>query len=280
MKRICLLLICLFALATQASPQTGPYGGNSDYDIPRTPKDETLPPLPEAVAMRQYTDYPVALNTGAANVQIPVFSLDEGDIPLSVSLSYHSNGCKAEANSGAVGLGWTLQAGGCISRSIMGLPDEYKGIMVEDHTSTKLRLTHLTRVMQKRIDASMDRYYYNFNGYSGCFVRYGGHIIKLPENDLKIEEITGSDSKMPDFRIITPDGTAYYFTEKEYLVRVPLQVLLQQARRGVCQLPGLRHGMAFEQDCRSLRRRHRNLQLPHRPGLDQGRDRTRLLRGA
>ena len=216
MKRICLLLICLFALATQASPQTGSYGGNSDYDIPRTPKDETLPPLPEAVAMRQYTDYPVALNTGAANVQIPVFSLDEGDIPLSVSLSYHSNGCKAEANSGAVGLGWTLQAGGCISRSIMGLPDEYKGIMVEDHTSTKLRLTHLTSVMQKRKDASMDRYYYNFNGYSGCFVRYGGHIIKLPENDLKIEEITGSDSKMPDFRIITPDGTAYYFTEKEY----------------------------------------------------------------
>lgn len=125
MKRICLLLICLFALATQASPQTATQG---DYDVPRTPKDMTLPPLPEAVAMRQYTDYPVVLNTGAASVQIPIFSLEEGDIPLSISLSYHSNGCKAEANSGAVGLGWTLQAGGCISRSIMGCPTSTRAL--------------------------------------------------------------------------------------------------------------------------------------------------------
>lgn len=71
--------------------------------------------------------------------------------------------------------------------------------------------------MYNRKDAAADRYYYSFGSYSGCFLYLNEKIVHLTENDLKIETLEKPQGeKLPDFRIITPDGIAYYFTQREY----------------------------------------------------------------
>ncbi|MCD4745066.1 MAG: BACON domain-containing protein [Bacteroidales bacterium] len=65
--------------------------------------------------------------TGKLNYKIPLFSLKSYDIELPISLSYNTSGAKVDEIASWVGLGWTLNAGGCITRVMKGLPDEYKG---------------------------------------------------------------------------------------------------------------------------------------------------------
>ena len=67
--------------------------------------------------------------TGQLNYSIPLYSLKSYDIELPISLSYNTTGAKTDEMATWVGLGWSLNAGGCITRVMKGLPDEYKGFI-------------------------------------------------------------------------------------------------------------------------------------------------------
>ena len=79
---------------------------------------------PEASALSRIKEIPVDLYTGRVSFDIPLFQMKQGDIPLNISINYHGNGIKVNEESGFVGLGWTLNAGGCISRIVRELPDD------------------------------------------------------------------------------------------------------------------------------------------------------------
>lgn len=79
---------------------------------------------PNAAAFGKYGDTPVNYHTGTTNISIPIFSITEGNLSLPISLSYHSGGIRVDEMSSWVGLGWSLNAGGVISRSVQGGLDE------------------------------------------------------------------------------------------------------------------------------------------------------------
>lgn len=54
----------------------------------------------------------------------------EEPVNLPISLSYHGSGFKVSEVSSSVGLGWTLNAGGIITRSVRVRPDDYSGLWV------------------------------------------------------------------------------------------------------------------------------------------------------
>jgi hypothetical protein len=83
-----------------------------------------MPPLPNSSAFAKYGDWPVSLYTGVPNISVPVTTLKGRTIDLPVTLSYHAAGNKVGDIASWVGLGWSLSAGGVISRSIRGLNDE------------------------------------------------------------------------------------------------------------------------------------------------------------
>ena len=106
-RALCLVLMAL--CSAFASGQTLEY----DIDFPQyTPKS------PTAYSFAKYVDYPVSYYTGVPNISIPLYEISVGGLNIPISLSYHASGITASQEATRVGLGWSLNAGGMISRTV------------------------------------------------------------------------------------------------------------------------------------------------------------------
>ena len=84
------------------------------------------PPSLNAQAILQNINHPVSYHTGTSKVEIPIHTIELKDISIPISLTYNTSGIKVEQESSTVGLGWTLNAGGIISKTIIGENDLYQ----------------------------------------------------------------------------------------------------------------------------------------------------------
>lgn len=192
--------------------------------IPRTFKDETQLPSPEAAGMNRFIDHPVSYNTGVVSPSVPLYDIQVGRYSMPVTLNYHGAGIKADDENYYVGLGWSLFVGGYISRTVRGRPDEQQEFNIRSTRTFTLGnkddLTYLKDVLHRQIDANYDRYNYSFAGYSGSFILRksvsGMDVVQLPETDLKIELIGEVLEGVRNFKITTPAGEQYLFTEREH----------------------------------------------------------------
>ena len=72
---------------------------------------------PQTYAFEKYGNVPVNLYTGMIDMRIPFYSLDiDGDNSVNVLLSYDSSGFIPHKKGDLGGIGWSLIAGGRISR--------------------------------------------------------------------------------------------------------------------------------------------------------------------
>lgn len=74
--------------------------------------------------MGQYGEIPVSLYTGIPNVGLSLFNVSSNHLSLPVSLSYHASAIKVEQLASNVGMNWSLNAGGVITREIRDEPDD------------------------------------------------------------------------------------------------------------------------------------------------------------
>lgn len=79
---------------------------------------------PSAGALAKFVDIPVSLHTGIPQIDIPLYTLKEGNLEVPIGMSYHASGLKTLEPSSYVGAGWALNTGGVITRSVRGTPDE------------------------------------------------------------------------------------------------------------------------------------------------------------
>lgn len=80
---------------------------------------------PTAANLGLYGEIPVSYFTGTPNISIPIYEIKGKQISVPIRLTYHPSGIRPEIHPGPVGLGWSLQAGGVISRTVRGNgPDE------------------------------------------------------------------------------------------------------------------------------------------------------------
>ncbi len=137
-----------------------------------------LPSSPTTSALAEYGNFPVNLSNGIPNVSIPLYTLKGDGLELPLSLSYHSGGIQIDEISSWVGLGWSLNAGGVITRSIASRPDETSiGYMDNaDEINTAITSddmpTGLLQTIAGGSDGDPDIFNYNFAGYTGQFVFY------------------------------------------------------------------------------------------------------------
>jgi len=70
-------------------------------------------------------DVSVDLYKGAAQVTIPICNLASKELQIPIALNYvDGRGIKMQEYASQVGLGWQLNAGGCITRVVRGFPDD------------------------------------------------------------------------------------------------------------------------------------------------------------
>lgn len=84
---------------------------------------KVIPSSPEAGALGKYAEWPVSMYTGVPNINIPLYGIKIQGVDLPIGLSYHSGGVKVDDVSSWAGVGWSLTAGGAITRTVVGLPN-------------------------------------------------------------------------------------------------------------------------------------------------------------
>jgi YD repeat-containing protein len=75
---------------------------------------------PTAANLGLYGEIPVSYYTGTPHISIPLYEIKGKNLTVPVELSYHPAGIRPEIHPGPTGLGWSLRAGGVISRTIRG----------------------------------------------------------------------------------------------------------------------------------------------------------------
>lgn len=197
--------------------------GQSTYLLSKADYPKPISPSPEAAALGKFGQTPVSLYSGLNPTSISIYNFKNGDISLPITVDYNSGGIRVDDISTNIGLGWSMNAGGLITRTILGIPDGINdAIFPEDNFDPNSQTLDPTmgvnddyvnaqRLIQENRDLERDIYYFNFLSYSGKFmISRTGKVVFFPGNpNIKVQN-TGTSF------IVTDDkGIKYHFTATE-----------------------------------------------------------------
>ncbi|MBV7269212.1 RHS repeat domain-containing protein [Winogradskyella luteola] len=206
--------------------------------LPGQELPNVIPPSPEAAELIKYSQTQISPYTGLPNIQIPFYTIKHDGVFVPISLAYSGGGIKVADIASWVGLGWNLQAGGLVSRTINWLPDdkELLGYMYNSYDMAHFRANpdsswaccdpneqshQLLGHMAAQRDYEPDDFNYSIPGYSGSFYfdQDLDDFVQRPYTNVKIEKL--GDTKITGFKITTPDGVMYHFGGSiEYLEQI------------------------------------------------------------
>ena len=181
------------------------------------------PVAPTPASLGKYGDIPVSYHTGLPDISIPIYTLNEGAVSMAIGLSYHASGIRVQETASWVGLGWALNAGGVITRTVQGAPDEkgssgnfdqswgwyankgsgryVNGVCVEPG-----------RISDGTIDTEPDIFNFNVGGFAGKFFYDSDTIIRIvSQEDLKIHTTSIGNELFSGWIIVDPQGNRYHF---------------------------------------------------------------------
>jgi len=196
-----------------------------------TPK--VVPTSPNAASLGVFGDIPVGHYTGVPNISIPLYEINLDELKIPISLNYHASGIKVMQEASWVGMGWALNAGGCIIKNVQGWDDFeqnpkgyfYQDVLPENPGSSFVSASNaqflkFIDILNDRVDACPDIYSFSFCTYSGtCFFPYevdnpGGHdtpqaLIRNPQQYLHIKKLKNG------IVVIDGNGFKFYFGTQE-----------------------------------------------------------------
>ncbi|GGI58496.1 hypothetical protein GCM10011444_28050 [Winogradskyella haliclonae] len=199
---------------------------------------EVIPPSPTVANLMHFEEVPVSHYTGQPDITIPIFNKKiNSDLNFPIALRYDTKGIQVYGVSGWTGTGWSLSAGGVISRTVRDVPDEtVKGTLANKtgilHTSDYWNYDNLTNAQKDeyrykvvggkydKFDNQLDLYQFNFLNYSGRFVIVKNGVLleaKLIDNrnKLKINLNYTTDFALTSFEIVDLKGYRYVFDVSE-----------------------------------------------------------------
>jgi hypothetical protein len=206
----CLIFVQFFLVLTCYGQNSSPYQ-----------RPTVIPPSPEAASLGKFGDIPVGYYTGVPSILVPIWNLKSRDIEVPISLDYHAGGIKVDEIASSVGLGWSLQAGGSISVSTMGHPDEsstfervpFPEELVTEGPSghpvfTEKYQTYFQAVTSGVTDSEPDVYYFNFLGKNGKFIYdHQGNALIVPHQSLQVTRNFANGT----FQIVDEKGWKFTF---------------------------------------------------------------------
>jgi len=137
------------------------------------------------------------------------------DVNLYTGLPSISFGIKVAESPSSLGLGWNLNVGGIITRTVRGMPDEFPtyGYLNAAALPADYR-SNGNKYYYDSLDSQQDIFQFNFNGRSGkFFIGKNGKIVVVPLS--KIQITYTASPLLNAFTIITEDGVKYVFNQTE-----------------------------------------------------------------
>lgn len=141
------------------------------------------PVSPNTASLGLYGHTPVGHYTGIPNIDIPLYEIDLDGKKIPISISYHASGIRVAQEASSVGLGWSLNFGGCITKTVNGEDDFYtsngafKSFYFDNLNLTELKADLYSKTKPEINEkywqylnfakGEPDMYYYNFAGFSG-----------------------------------------------------------------------------------------------------------------
>ena len=196
-------------------------GSQINYFVP-----QPFPRSPTATALEKYGTYQVNEFTGVPDISIPLYTVEAGGFQVPITLSYHASGNKVTDVASWAGLGWSVSAGGQLSRKSMGLPDDvtygylngYLWPYSSINTSTSATVHYLENVSNGTYDSKPDIYSYDFPGHGGKFFFDGSaHNGTYPVRMLPYAPLTVNYKMIPYSTVTPPPATGlttFYITDE------------------------------------------------------------------
>lgn len=195
--------------------------GQSGEAAPNYANASSLPPA--AAQASKMNSMPVNLFTGIPSVSVPIYSYSSNSgIGMAVSLEYSGGGVQAAESPSITGLSWALNAGGMITRTVRGMPDDmptygylYSAAIPADWRADARKYYH------DSLDTQQDIFQFNFPGHSGKFyLGKNGQIATVPLSKIRIipafQSASAFNQTLKSFRIIAEDGVKYDFDDAEH----------------------------------------------------------------
>ncbi|WP_123848350.1 RHS repeat domain-containing protein [Chitinophaga lutea] len=200
--------------------------------------ESLIPPSPNAAELGKYGQIPVGLNTGVPDISFPLYEVKSGNLSFPITLSYHASGNQVNQRVSDVGMGWIINAGGQISRSVNGIADDATGQgawgyfnYVPPGANTIDGINHHDSLMQYiqdyfipisttvqgttvwGRDLEPDMFHYNIPGKSGKFIYTKARsFMTIPFEPIEIEKFLDNSNKVC-FRLTSDNGAIFNFSQ-------------------------------------------------------------------
>ena len=190
-----------------------------------------IPVSPDVASFFMSVDKPSGLSAGNVPVSLPLWSAGGRDLSHSISLYYHTGGIRIEEVASQVGLGWHLQAGGVITRTVRGLPDDMYmngteekygflnggGENIPSITEDDFSSPNIQQILEEyagngKYDGMPDIFYFNAGGVSGRFyLDKDRDVHTTGYQNTKIIPQSDDGYRISGWEIISSNGVRYLF---------------------------------------------------------------------
>lgn len=185
-----------------------------------------IPASPEVAELSRLGQMGNELFTGASRVNIPLHEIKVGDMSVPVALAYSNNGIRVNDIPSRVGLGFSLVAGGGLSRTIHDEPDDLSIQLapVNFQDKNNALLDYLFYSTTPGYDTERDIYSINAPGLSGRFFLDAAGMPRFIEHSNLKVQVNGTPT-IESFIVINSEGIRYYFGQSN-LVETTKEIIL------------------------------------------------------
>jgi len=212
------------------------YSQNISTEMP-----DVVSPSPTVASLMKFEEIPVNNYTGIPDISIPIYSIEtrSKEVMFDISLNYHPASVAVEEVASYVGLGWNLFAGGTISRTVRGYPDEFirsetngpNGPKIGTYDITENKYWQFKKIYtgesnltihdfpeyiwdtynRSMFDTEYDLYQFNYMGRTGRFiVKPNGSQLIVEKLDFFTEKIIVNSSYNEQSKKYTINGFTVY----------------------------------------------------------------------
>ena len=194
-----------------------------------------FPASPEASTLGRFGEVPVNSSVGMASFSVPIYTINEGNFSLPISINYQHNGLVVNQIPGHLGMGWNLNAGGMITRQVRSRPDDnFRGYIGEEMQANQYVIPYVFNTIsvqdevtlregasQGWIDTQPDKFVLSVGSmYATFYFDENRNIMISPYKPYQITP-TFINDKITKFEVIDDKGVKYVFEDEEETRREP-----------------------------------------------------------